>query len=262
MGLRIMFKRSIGALAAMFLACVGTVAQAARISPMIVDLTPSGRGTIARVELTNPDPRSFPVEVEMMRGEISEQGELTLTPADDQFLVFPAQAVVPATSQQVFRIQYIGEPTLARSEVYYMVVKQIPVALSTTQNEVQVVVNFNVLVNVAPDGATPAPVVESAHAVTRNNVAGIEVRLGNTGNRYYHAGALEWHITGTGADGQPYAQTIAPNDVIRSVGVGVVAPDHHRVFFVPTTRPLSDAPVQVSLSAANSTTTPNTNPGT
>jgi fimbrial chaperone protein len=252
-----MLKRLIGIFAVLAMAAMGTMAQAARVSPMIVDLTPSGRGTIARVTLTNPDARTFPVEVQMMRGEISEEGELELTPADDQFLVFPAQAVVPATSQQVFRVQYVGTPELSQSEIYYMVIRQIPVELSAAENQVQVIVNFNVLVNVVPDGATPNPVVESVRPAVRNDVAGIEVRLGNTGSRYFHAGAARWQITGTGADGQPFSQTIEPSDVIRSVGVGVVAPNHHRLFFVPTARPLSDAPITVSLTAPSTTATPN-----
>src|SRR3546814_18237806 len=83
---------------------------------------------------------------------ISEAGELELTPADEQFLVFPPQRIVPPQSQQVFRVQYIGEPELATSEIYYMQIRQIPVDIAAGQSQVQIVVNFNVLVNVIQIG--------------------------------------------------------------------------------------------------------------
>lgn len=236
-----------GFVAAIAMACAAPAAQAARVAPMIVDIQPVGRGSVARVELTNPDPRAFPLEVRMMRGEISETGELTLTPADDDFLVFPTQAVVQPNSQQVFRVQYVGEQALSQSQVYYMAINQVPVPLSTTENQVQVIVNFNVLVNVVPDGAQPEPFVESATPTVRNNVNGVEVRLTNRGNRYFPAGGIQWRIQGTGADGQPFNQSIEQTQMIRHIGVGVVAPGRARIFFVPTERPLGEGPIQVTL---------------
>lgn len=242
-----MLSKLVRAVLAAAIAFGATASEAARVAPMIVEVQPSGRGAIARVELTNPDARTFPVEAQMMRGEISDTGELTLTPADDDFLVFPAQAVVQPNSQQVFRVQYVGDPALDHSELYYLAIRQVPVDMSVAQNQVQVVVNFNVLVNVIPDGAVANPEMVSAHPATRNDAAGIEVQIANRGNRYFNAGTLEWRIVGTGADGQAYAQTIPPNEIIRSVGVGVVAPGRTRTFFVPTQRPLADAPIQVTL---------------
>ena len=80
------------------------LAQAARVAPMIVELEPVGRQSVARIELTNDNDRDIPYEVRMVLGEISETGELMMTAADDQFLVFPTQAIVESRSQQVFRI--------------------------------------------------------------------------------------------------------------------------------------------------------------
>lgn len=242
-----MFRRIFGLVAIVILALSPVAAQAARVSPMIVDLTPIGRGAVGRVELTNTDPRTFPAEVQMMRGEISETGELTLTPADDDFLVFPAQAVIQPQSQQVFRVQYVGEPDLAQSQIYYMAIRQVPVDLGIPEtSQVQVVVHFNVLVNVVPDGATPQPVVQSAQAATRNGVNGVEVRVTNNGTRYFTAGMLQWALSGTGANGAPLSQTIEAGQMSRLVGVGVVAPGKSRVFFVPTTEAFQGN-VQVNL---------------
>ena len=56
------------------------------------------RGAIGRVELTNDADREIAYEVQMMRGDISPTGELALTEADEDFLVFPPQAIVEANS--------------------------------------------------------------------------------------------------------------------------------------------------------------------
>ncbi len=232
---------------ALMLALVSAPAQAARISPMIVEVEPIGRGSIARVELTNDGQAEFPIEAQMFRGVISETGELELIPADEDFLLFPAQRVIAPRSQQVFRVQYIGEPELAASEIYYMQIRQLPVTLSPDQSQVQVLVNFNVLVNVIPEGAAPEPVVESIRPVVREDVAGIEVRVSNHGTRYFTAGTRSWEISGTAEDGSELRFGLAPEEVSRLIGVGVVAPERARIFFIPTQKPLVEGTIRANL---------------
>ncbi len=213
---------------------------------MVVDAKPIGRELIVRVELTNPESTEFPVEARMYRGTISEDGELELTPADEDFLVFPAQIVVPGQSQQSFRVQYVGEPEIDSSQIYYLQLRQVPVEFAPGQSQVQVTVNFNILVNVVPDGVTPAPAVQSATATEKNGAPGVEIRLTNTGTRYYTASSMAWKLQGTAEDGSPFVLDMGPRDVAKLIGVGVVAPGRDRVFFVPTEKPLA-GPVQVTL---------------
>lgn len=242
-----MFRTLLFVVGAIVLAFTSVAAEAARVSPMIVEISPLGRGSVARVELSNPGQNEFPVEVQMFRGVISEAGELELIPADDQFLVFPSQRVVPAQSQQVFRVQYIGEPEIASSEMYYMQIRQIPVNVTPTESQVQVVVNFNVLVNVIPEGARAEPVVESIRPAVRDDVTGIEVRLANRGTRYFTAGTAPWQISGTAADGSAVDVRLTAEQVSGTIGVGVVAPGRARVFFIPTEKPLVEGTIQASM---------------
>lgn len=222
-------------------------AEALRVSPMILEVTPTGRTSIARVELAHTGDSEFPVEVQMFRGEISETGELKLTPADEDFLVFPAQVVVPARSQQVFRVQYIGEPELVTSENYYMQIRQIPVDLATGQSQVQVVVNYNILVNVIPQDTRPEAVIESIRPVVRENVNGIEVRVKNSGTRYFTAGTLPWRITGTAEDGTAVDIRLPPTEISKLIGVGVITPGRARIFFIPTEKPLVEGSIQADV---------------
>lgn len=233
-------------LAAIF-ACAPTALLAgARVSPMIVNVEPSGRAAVARVEVTNPGEVEFPLEVVMSRGEISESGELTLIPADDQFLVYPAQGRIAGGGQQVFRIQYVGEPKLTQSEIYYMSIRQIPVELQPGAPRVQIVATFNVLVNVVPKGASAAPAVLSAQGVTRAGKPGIEVKLANNGTRYFSASDLDWSITGSGSSGSETRLNPKPAELSESIGYGVVPPGKTRIFFLPTGQLLSNVTVRLA----------------
>jgi fimbrial chaperone protein len=247
------------------LAVLPTAGHASRVSPMILELEPAGRGAVARVELTNDAAKNIPYEVRMMRGDISPQGELTLTPADDQFLVFPAQAIVEANSQQVFRVQYVGQAALAKSEIYYMSIREIPVEFEKGTSQVQVVVNYNVLANVVPDGSRPSPVIRSARYISAEKPAatvsgaadtaaagassfsGAEIDVGNDGNRYMLAGMSAWTLSGTTTDGQPFERKFEPEELTKLIGVGVVAPGKHRIFRLPLDTPLTDQSIKVQI---------------
>jgi fimbrial chaperone protein len=265
--------RVAGVLAVAMFAFAAVVAEASRVTPMIVEIKPTGRDSVARVELTNDADRDIPYEVEMMSGEISPEGSLSLVSADEQFIVFPPQALIEANTQQVFRIQYVGEDALDQSQIYYLSIKQIPVAFEEGQNQVQVVVNYNVLVNVVPDGTSPLAVVRSASYVERavpteeeadgNAPAadtpgdetadetpmkkGILVDLGNDGNRYFFAGQSDWSITALTATGEPFEQSYTGEEMSRLIGPGVVGPGKNRIFFLPTEKELAKDTLRITV---------------
>jgi len=237
---------------AVFLGVALTVtAGASRVSPMIVELEPVGRDSIARIDLVNDGLRDLPYEVQMMRGAISPEGQLQLSPADEEFVVFPAQAIVESNSQQVFRIQYVGDGAREKSEIFYMAIRQIPVGFEDGVTQVQMVVNYNVLVNVVPDGSEPKATVRSAAVSTRQisgptdaadptaepttiEQRGIEVDVGNEGSKFYLAGLADWSFSGTTASGEPFQRNYRGDEASRSIGVGVVGPEANRIFFFPT----------------------------
>lgn len=238
-------------------------AQAGRVTPMIVDLEPEGRNSVGRIELTNDADRDIAYEVQMMRGEISPDGKLDLTPADEQFVVFPPQAIVEARSQQVFRIQYVGEEALVNSQIYYLSIKQVPVAFEAGANQVQVVINYNVLVNVVPENTSAVATVRSAQYVERPVSTaglteqeipavipvekGILVDLANEGSRYFFAGNSRWKIDATTVSGTPYEMAYSGNEMTKLVGVGVIAPGKYRTFFLPTDATLAPDSVRISV---------------
>lgn len=242
-----LLRHGIKILAAFALMLTPAVSQAAKISPMIIELKPAGQNSIARVELTNDSSRDIPYEAILMRGIITEDGELEMIPAEDQFLVFPAQAIVEANSQQIFRVQYVGEPDLGQSEIFYLAIRQVPVEFEGETSQVQIVVNYNVLINVVPDGTSPEPAVAEVTPETREEQEGLQLLVRNEGTRYFMAGLSDWLVSGMSSDGKPFEVEFKSGELTRHIGVGVVAPGRARRFFVPTDIKLSPENIRVEI---------------
>lgn len=265
------------AVSALALAIIPSQAMAARVSPMIAELEPIGRGAVTRIEIVNDSQRSIPYEIKMLRAEISRDGVLSVTPADEDFLVFPPQILLEPNARQVFRVQYIGDLELSESVIYYMSIQQLPVDIdeaATTQ--VQVVVNYNVLINVVPDGAIAEPVIRSITPATRSepvppsdaeaeaeasgestdvpsdepatrDVEGLEVLVGNTGNRFYLAGFATWTMRGQTLDGEDFERIYPPEQIAQIIGAGVVGPGRERLFFLPFEAAIDPASVTIDI---------------
>lgn len=248
-----------------FSACIpGQALNAARVTPMVADIEPSGSGSTVRLEVSNSEDRAIPFEITMHRGVISETGDVTLEPADDRFIVFPPQTVLQPQGQQVFRIQHIPDETSSQSEIYYASVSQLPVALDEGESRIQMLMRFNVLINVVPRNSQAAPVVEwiklaerevslteeeaaaAEEGVESKTVSGIEVRISNSGNRYFGAGQTNWTINGTTIDGSSFSQRFSDSEVRTNTGLGIVAPGKARIFFIPLEQKLDPESVDIS----------------
>lgn len=235
-------------------------AEAMRVSPMVSELTTTGAGSAARIEVGNIGSSPLPFETVITQIEMDGEGQLTETPADENFLVFPPQGLVPANGRQVVRVQWVGEPNIDTSKAYYLWVRQLPVETSPTQEgggavQVSVLYTMKALIVVAPPGAQPDVQVESAKPASVAPPAaeidpslsggqpvaappeepGLEVTVVNRGKRYALMSGATWIVTGTDLAGQPYSQTLSGQTVAETVGVGYLAPaGGRRVFKIPT----------------------------
>lgn len=247
-----------------FLAILGlgiTASDAARVTPMAIEMTPTGRDSVARIEVANTADRDVPMEIRMYRGRIAENGELELEPAEERFAAFPPQVVIPANGRQVFRIQFIPEGPMTESEVYYASISQLPVQIEQSGSRIHVLMRFNVLVNVVPNGTSARPEIESARWMereiaqppTEEGVAqpplrqrGLEVRIANSGTRYFPAGRIGWEVSGIDEAGAAVSESHTAQEMSETIGMGIVEPGRARVFFLPMEHRLRDGSVSVS----------------
>ena len=236
-------------------------AWAMRVSPMVSELTTTGAGSTARIEVGNIGAAALPFETKITSIDFDENGELVETPGDENFLVFPPQGLVPVGGRQMVRVQWVGEPDLDVSKAYYLWVRQLPVATEDKPAEsggavsVSVLYTMKALIVVAPPGAQPnvevvsvvpamvsPPAPEIDPSLSNGEAAppppvepGIEVTVTNTGKRYALMSGATWVIEGTDKAGQPFAMTLTGQKVAETVGVGYLAPaGGRRVFKLPT----------------------------
>lgn len=252
---------------------VMSAAWAMRVSPMVSELTTTGAGSAARIEVGNVGSAALPFETLITRMNIDADGNIVETPADEDFLVFPPQGLVPVGGRQVVRVQWVGEPTIESSSAYYLWVKQLPVQVDPTTPDsggslsVQVLYTMKALIVVAPPGAQPKVEVVSAVPAMVTPPApevdpslsggeapppppaqpGVEIVVTNTGKRYALMSGATWIMEATDKAGQPYRREFTGDEISQMVGVGYLAPlGGKRTFKVPTGVELDPAkPVSV-----------------
>ena len=239
--------------------CLANTASAMRVAPMIAEMTTSGSGATARIEVGNAGTAAMPFETTISRLEMAPDGTITETPADDEFLIFPPQGVVGVGGQQVVRVQWVG-PQIEQSQAYYLAVRQIPVDTDPStagQAQPSIAVNvlytMKVLLLVAPPGvqpdvrlvsATPTsilppypdidPSLAPENRPEPEPVPGLRVEVSNEGARYALMSGATWVIEGVETTGQPYSRRFAGNEISQLIGVGFVQPGGgRRVFDVP-----------------------------
>lgn len=169
-------------------------ALAYQVSPMISDLAPSGQAASTVLRIQNDSDKPITIEMVAEKRSFDEAGAEHRTPADDDFVLFPPQAVIAAGATQAIRVQYVGTPSLTHSETYTVTVRQVPVQLPNNgQTGVQFLFNFSTLANIVPAGAKADVRVTSLEPV---NGGGYRLHLTNQGTSYANIAAASVAIGG------------------------------------------------------------------
>jgi fimbrial chaperone protein len=247
-----MLRRHARALLALFAALVVVVtpAVAMRVSPMVVEMESRGSGAVARIEVQNINSGNLPFETRVFRMAVDKEGNITETPADDKFLIFPPQGALPPGGRQVIRLQWVGDAEPATSEAYYVSVEQLPVALDPVVDgelgaQVQVLYNMRALVVVAPPGAQPDVKATSAKQATYRPAAppgatdvppmqdGVEITLRNEGRRHAMMSNFGWRLEGVDREGKFLRVDVSSEELNTTIGTGYVPGMGERIFRLP-----------------------------
>lgn len=245
---RITRFRTFGAAVAMFgmLAVPLYRAEAITVTPLVVDLKTSGRGMNQVVSVENTSAVAVPVRLTVQE-LVVEAGETHGTGKDPgDLLVFPPQALIQPGQTQTFRIQYVGDPALARSKHYYITVAQVPVQGKQNQSTVQVVFNFQVLASVGPAGAKPALRVQSA-AVGKNG-AGKPVpviTVANDSSTYGYLSRGKLRLVEKDASGREvFHETLSGPEIQQRLGMGLVTSGQARNFTLADVLPAAEGTIE------------------
>ena len=217
-------------------------AQAANVQPLSLEMVAIGSNSRSSIQMVNDGAAPMPVEIVIKKLDIGEDGKTVFSPAADEFLVFPPQAVVPAGATQSFRIQWVGAPDLKKSQSYILSVNQLPVKMKPGESGVQMVFDFGVVVSVAPAGAQSALHLVSAEAATQGQKHGAAITVQNPSAMYSYFSDAKLTL----ASGN-WHKVISPGELRQLVGYGVVLPGKTRRILVPADLPVSAGKISATL---------------
>lgn len=213
------------------------------MTPIHVEMASVGSASRTQITVVNDGKEPMPVETTLGHLTLNENGERTITKAGDEFLVFPPQAMIPPGGTQVFRLQWVGDPTLAQSKSYMLNVSQVPVKLPKGQSKLQVVMSFGVVINVAAHQAVPAlKVVGTGMTTDKQGKRRAVVTVENSSK--HHALLPDGRLSLSGAG---WSHTLNQTEMREKIGIGLVQPGKRRKFVMPVDLPASVSSVQANL---------------
>jgi fimbrial chaperone protein len=110
--------------------CCAHPSLAMSVVPALIDMSTSG-GKTSQISVVNDGAKPLPVEIIVSRIDLDENGEIKSAPAGDDFLIFPPQAMVAPGATQAFRLQWVGDPQIKKSQSYIFSVNRKRVSAPT-----------------------------------------------------------------------------------------------------------------------------------
>jgi len=239
----------------MFCAAIAPVqvAQAMTVQPVVIDLQTAGRQMSTVITVENTFATQLPVELSVQELELTPDGVKQTGNDPGDLMIFPPQTIIEPGQTQTFRLQYVGDPALAKSKHYYVTVAQLPVKLPEGQSAIQILYNFQVLVSVTPAGAKPQITVQSAEIgknAAGKPIAVLTVANDSAAHGYLANGRLRV-VQKDAAGKQLFAKNLSGAEIQQSMGFGLIGGGQVRKVSVPVELPSAEGSVEASFSLDN-----------
>lgn len=211
--------------------------EAMQVTPLSVEMESVGIASRASLLVRNTREIDLPVEFSVVRFTLDENGERTeFDDAEDDFLIFPPQAIIKPYGQQTVRVQWLGDPTLAKSQHYYITAKQVPVETESTERfRIQLVFNIRSLVSVKPAAGAPSVSVLGAQVITdEDGEKRVQATLENRSNVHATLRQSNISLTVYDAAGTPiWSKTPNLPERQQRIGVGILQANARRNYVFP-----------------------------
>lgn len=186
-GWRAASLRSLAVAVVIIASALSSSAAAFKFTPFSQDFEPAGSKASHTFYVTNDGDTAIAVEITIRHRAMAADGSDSLDDAEDDFVLFPSQIVLPAGQRQAVRVQYIGSPGIDTEKAYRIIAEQLPIDLDS---EAKTGVNIDFLLRyvgaiyVVPSGAVGR--IEVGTAEIRKSGAGRELALTlrNEGNAH------------------------------------------------------------------------------
>ena len=252
--------RALALSTALAVCAVGAAAPALAmtVQPVVIDLKPLGHAGSSQITVENTFTTPLPVELTVQQLGFDEKGVVQTGKDPGDLLVFPPQAIIAPGQTQTFRVQWVGDANLPKSQHYFVTVAQLPVKLPEGQSAIQILYDFQVLVSVAASQGSPHLTVTSASVA---KVAGAkptdpvkyepQITVQNSGPNYGYISRSRLSIVEKDPAGKElFKKTLSPEELQQTLGFGLVGPEVSRTLVIPVELPQADGSVSVDLANA------------
>ena len=172
----------------------------------------------------------------MAERKISLEGQETTESADDDFLVYPSQIVLPPQGVQSVRVTWLGNPNPEKELAYRIIAEQLPINLNnpeesqaeTTSGAVKVMFRYMGSVYIRPKNAESKVVLNGiTHEKGTDGNDRLVITFDNQGTRRAVLSELNLNLTSQGSQ-----LTLKPEQ-LEGVNNGVILAGNQRRFSMP-----------------------------
>ncbi len=172
----------------------------------------------------------------MAERKISLEGQETTESADDDFLVYPSQIVLPPQGVQSVRVTWLGNPNPEKELAYRIIAEQLPINLNnpeesqaeTTSGGVKVMFRYMGSVYIRPKNAESKVVLNGiTHEKGTDGNDRLVITFDNQGTRRAVLSELNLNLTSQGSQ-----LTLKPEQ-LEGVNNGVILAGNQRRFSMP-----------------------------
>lgn len=211
-------------------------ALAFRLEPISRVFEPAGAGATQSYEVINDSEEQIAVELSMAERKISLEGQETTESADDDFLVYPSQIVLPPQGVQSVRVTWLGNPNPEKELAYRMIAEQLPINLNnpeesqaeTTSGAIKVMFRYIGSVYIRPKNAESKVVLNGiTHEKGTDGNDRLVITFENQGTRRAVLSELNLNLTSQGSQ-----LTLKPEQ-LEGVNNGVILAGNQRRFSMP-----------------------------
>lgn len=242
-----LFRKFVGTCVAAGLALGASVcANAMIVQPVVIDLTTAGRAMSQVIIVENTFDKPLPVEIRMEALELTADGVHATGKDPGDLAVFPPQSLIQPGQRQSFRVQYVGDPALARSKHYFVTAAQLPVQTNDAQSNVQLLYNFQVLVSVSPDGAKPALSIARADIGKDDDGAPVPIlTIANASAAHGYLSRGRVRVVQFGTDGREiFRKDIFGPELQQTIGYGLIGGGQTRRMSLPVRLPQAEGRIE------------------
>lgn len=162
-----------------------------QLTPAIMEFSPSGGGSTQSFTIKSTGDEPVAIQVDMVKREVSLDGTEINPDANEDFIVYPPQLVIPPGETQTIRVTWVGDPQPSKELAYRIITEQMPINLSTVTSvdaqtgatvNVTVTLRYLASVYIRPQNTSAKVVLESvAHGKGKNNNDQLVINLENQG---------------------------------------------------------------------------------